>query len=468
MRHTTCTSPDPAAISSQYCLDPTPDDETDEENRKWVYHSPGLGIQEVERSGVVADPTATLEHYRPDLTPFEEIYRDIHRNPELGTQEVRTSSIVADHLRALDLPVHVRLGGHGVVGVLQNGTCPTLLLRADMDALPIREQTGLPYASTVTTTDPKGVKRPVMHACGHDMHVASMMAVSTLLHSAITEWSGTVIFLFQPDEEHGAGARAMVKDGLYEKVPLPDIVLGQHMTPLKTGVVAIRAGPVLTAADSFDVRIFGRGGHGRQPQNTIDPVVLASYIIVRLQSIVSREVAPQKLAVITCGSIHGGETENVIPDYVDMKLNIRAYDPQVREHVLASVRRVIDSECEASRVSKKPTITATTTYPVTNNTAAIVTPITKTWKRYFHDMVWDMGQDTASGDVSVLATSFNRPYAYWYIGSTKATLWDDANRKGKLFQLIPGTHSSHFAPVIQPTLKTAVDAMALAALTFLT
>ena len=415
----------------------------------------------------VADPAVILERYRPDLSRFENIYKDIHRNPELGTQEVRTSNIVADHLRRLHIRVHVKLGGHGVVGVLQNGMGPTLLLRADMDALPIREQTGLPYASKVIGVDAKGIKRPVMHACGHDMHVASMMAVSTLLHSAIEEWSGTVIFLFQPDEEHGAGARAMVEDGLYEKVPLPDIVLGQHVTPLKTGVVAIRSGPVLTAADSFDVRVFGRGGHGSQPQNTIDPVILASYIIVRLQSVVSREVAPQKLAVITCGSIHGGETENVIPDYVDLKLNIRTYDPEVREHVLASVRRVIESECEASCVSKKPTITATTTYPVTNNTPALVNPITETWDRFFGDMVWDMGQDTASEDISVLATSIDRPYAYWYIGSTEATIWDGANDKGKLSELIPGTHSSHFAPVIQPTLKTAVDAMTLAALTFL-
>lgn len=166
---------------------------------------------------------------------------------------------MAEHLRGLNLRVHVNLDGHGVVGVRQNGSGSTLLLRGDMDALPIREQTGLPYASTVIRTDTHGVKRPVMHACGHDMHGTSMMAVATLLHSATAEWSGTVIFLFQPDAEHGAGARAMVDDGLYEEVPVPDIVLGQHVTPLKTGVVAIRAGPVLAAADSFDVRIFGRG-----------------------------------------------------------------------------------------------------------------------------------------------------------------------------------------------------------------
>ena len=414
------------------------------------------------------DLSSIVKRHCPDLPPFEEIYRDIHQNPELGIQEIRTSGIIAKHLHDLRLKVHENIGGHGLVGVLGNGTGPTLLLRADMDALPIREQTGLPYASTVTRIDPSGVERPVMHACGHDVHVTSMMMVSTLLHSARAEWSGTIIFLVQSDEEHGAGARAMVEDGLYGKVPIPDIVLGQHVTPLKTGVVAIRAGPVLTAADFFGVRIFGRGGHGSQPQNTIDPILLASHIVVRIQSIVSREIPPQKLAVITCGSFHGGETENVIPDYVDLKLNIRTYDPEVRAHVLASVKKVIQSECKISHVSRKPTITATTRYPLTDNFESIVSPITKTWDKFLGKPVWDMGQDTVSEDVSVFATSVSRPYAYWYVGCTDAEKWDDANEKGKLTDIIPGTHSSHFAPVIQPTLRLAVGAMALAALTFLT
>lgn len=424
-------------------------------------------MQVRDQRGATLDLGAIVEQYRPALGPYEDVYKDIHRNPELGTQEKRTSMIAAKHLHSLKLKVHERIGGYGLVGVLENGPGKTLLLRADMDALPIREQTGLPYASTLTHVDPHGVENPVMHACGHDVHVTTMMAVATLLTAATSTWQGTLIFLFQPDEEHGAGARAMVADGLYDKVPVPDIVLGQHVTPLKTGAVAIQSGPVLTAADSFDVRVFGRGGHGSHPQETIDPVVIASFIVVRLQTIVSREVAPQKLAVITCGSLHGGETENVIPDYVDMKLNIRTYDPAVREQVLNAVRRVIEAECEASGVAKKPTITPTTHFPVTNNVASIVEPLQDTWKSYFGDMVWDVGQSTASEDFSELAIAISRPYAYWFIGCTEAKKWDEANKQGKLSTLIPGNHSSKFSPVIQPTLKTAVDALALAALTFL-
>jgi amidohydrolase len=410
---------------------------------------------------------AIIDRYRPDLQPFEMVYKDIHRHPELGTQESRTASIAAEHLKALGFTVHEKIGGHGVVGVFHNGQGLVLLLRADMDALPILEQTGLPYASKVMAKDPSGVLRPVMHACGHDTHVASMMAAASLLQAAKATWSGTLLFCFQPNEEHGRGAKAMVEDGLYSKVPRPDIVLGQHVTQLKTGIVAIREGPVMAAADSFDVRIFGRGGHGSQPENTIDPVVIASYIVVRLQSIVSREVTPGKLAVITCGSLHGGETENVIPDYVDLKLNVRTYDPAVRDHTLAAIKRIIEAECQASGVEKKPSIIATTTYPVTNNSSEIVTPLKKTFKDYFGDKLWDMGQNLASEDISIFATSIGVPYAYWYFGGTDAQKWDDANKKGQLATLIPGNHSSHFAPVIEPTLETAIDAISLAVLTFL-
>lgn len=408
-----------------------------------------------------------VEAHRPDLARFEEIYKDIHSNPELGTQEVRTSGIVAKHVHDLKLQVHERIGGHGVVGVLENGPGTTLLLRADMDALPIREQTGFPYASNIIRVDPTGVERPVMHACGHDMHTTALMAVATLLNNAKHLWTGTVIFLWQPDEEHGAGARAMIADGLYRLVPTPDIVLGQHLETYKTGTVAIRAGLVLTSADSFDVRIFGRGGHASQPQNTIDPVVIASFIIVRLQSIVSREVAPQKMAVISCGSIHGGDTENVIPDHVDLKLNIRTFDPAVRNQVLTAVKRVIESECGASGVAKAPIITPTTHFPATDNSAALVGALRDTWMPFFGaDNVVDMEPDTASEDIMELANAISRPCAFWYVGSTEAEKWDEADSHGRLSDL-PGVHSPNFAPVIQPTLKTAVDALSLAALRFL-
>jgi amidohydrolase len=415
------------------------------------------------------DLGGVVEKHCPRLEPYEDIYKDIHRNPELGTQEERTSGIVVQHLRDLDagFRIHERIGGHGVVGVLENGPGPTVLLRADMDALPIREKTGLPYASSVTRVDPSGVERPAMHACGHDVHTTSLLAVAQLLSNARSCWRGTLVCLFQPDEEHGAGARAMVADRLYDKVPVPDVVLGQHVCPLKAGVVAIRPGTVLTSADSFDVRIFGRGGHGSQPQTTIDPVVTASYIIVRLQSVVSREVPPNEVAVLTCGSIHGGDTENVIPDHVDLKLNIRAYNPIVRDRVLAAVKRIIHAECAAAGTPQPPTITPTTHFPATENSPAVVDALRETWTTHLGARnVCDSGEKTASEDFSELARPFGTPYAFWNIGCIAPETWDDAEKHGKLADL-PNMHSATFAPAIQPTLKTAVYALALAALTFL-
>ncbi len=249
---------------------------------------------------------STIHQYRPDLQPFEQVYRDIHKNPELSKQEVRTASIAASHLEALgDFIVHQRIGGYGVVGVLSNGPGPTVLLQADMDALPHLEKTNLDYASTKVVIDPEGKSTPVMHACGHDMHVATLMAAATLLHAAKSLWSGTLICLFQPNEETAGGARAMVADGLYEQekygIPTPDVVLGQHVHAMKAGVVALSGGPILTAVDSFEVRIFGKSGHISRPDLCIDPVVTASHIIVRLQSIVTKEVRPEDFAVIACG-----------------------------------------------------------------------------------------------------------------------------------------------------------------------
>lgn len=410
-----------------------------------------------------------VNDHRPKLDQYEGIYKNLHSRPELGRMESETAKLAADHLKKLGFEVHEGIGGHGLAGILENGSGRTILLRADMDALAMAEETGLPYASKVRMKDNQGTDQPVMHACGHDTHVTSLMAAAELLHSAKSSWKGTLICLFQPDEEHGAGAQAMVDDGLYKKIPKPDLVLGQHVTPIRSGAVATRSGPAMSAADSFDVTIFGRGGHGSQPQNTIDPIVTASHIIVRLQTIASREVKPGEVAVITCGSIHGGSSANIIPDQVDLKLNIRTYAPEVRSQVLASMKRIIESECEASGVEKKPVIKATDSFPLTVNDQELTDTLTSAFRSYFgHDNVWDMGLATASEDVSILATSIGVPYSFWNFGGTDNDKWDDAVRKGKVTSLIPGNHSSLFAPVIEPTLKTGIDAMSLAALTFLT
>lgn len=426
--------------------------------RTLPYRRPGLETRQ--------DLAGIVNKFRPHLQPFEDLYRHVHSHPELGTQESQTASLVAQHLEDLGLDVKEGIGGYGLAGIQRNGAGPVVLIRAELDALPVLEETGLPYASKVRARDNNGVERPVMHACGHDLHIACLLATMQLLKSAKSHWNGTVICVFQPDEEEGKGAKAMVDDGLYEKVPVPDVILFQHVDHQRTGTVSIGSGPTQAAADSFDVRIYGRGGHGAQPEGTIDPIVIASYIIVRLQSIVSRDIAPSDMAVVTCGSIHAGETENIIPDHLDFKLNIRTFDLQVRKKVLERVKRIITSECEASNVPKPPQITATTSFPVTNNNTEVVERLRNSWQDYFGDNLQRQEPKAASEDLPNLADTHGIPYAVWFCGGTDAEKWDDAMRRKKP-ELIPRNHSGQFAPVIQPTLRTAVDAMSLAVLTFL-
>lgn len=311
-----------------------------------------------------------VDRFRPELGPFEELYRNLHKDPELSNLEVRTADIVASRLRDMGCTTTEHLGGHGVAAILRSGpdaTGPCVMLRADMDALPIQEKTGLTYASTKKMVGPDGREAPVMHACGHDLHVACLLAVAALLKSAAPHcWNGTVVLVFQPAEEPLSGAKAMVEDGLFDRVPRPSVVLGHHCTNRRAGAVALSAGPVMAASDSFDVRITGRGGHGAKPQLAIDPVLISAYVLVRLQSIVSREVAPQDVAVVTCGSIHAGSVANVIPDYADLRLNVRTYRPEVRAKVLSAVERILRDECAASG-APEPTLTHTTSVPAIVN-----------------------------------------------------------------------------------------------------
>ncbi|KAF4184400.1 hypothetical protein CNMCM7927_008109 [Aspergillus lentulus] len=407
-----------------------------------------------------------IEKYRPDLSPFEGTYKQIHRSPELSGQEEQTSTIAASHLKNLGFEVHTHIGGYGLAGVLRNGAGPTVLLRADMDALPVEEKTGLPYASTKTATDPSGETVPVMHACGHDTHVVCLMAAASLLHAAREHWSGTLICLFQPAEEHVSGARAMIKDGLYDKVPQPDVVLAQHLVRMKTGTVSVRAGRLLTAADGINVRVYGRGGHGSAPQSCIDPIVIGAAIVMRLQSIVSREVTPGELAVVTCGSIHAGTKSNIIPDRLDLKLSVRTYDKDTRERVIAGIRRIVEAECAAAGVVEKPSVDIVSSTPATINDEATVHALKEIFGSYFKKNLVESEPIAASEDFSLLATAVGAPYVMWTYGGVDEKIWEDAVARGTVNEL-PSNHSPFFAPCIQPTLRTAVDAMSLGALTFL-
>lgn len=416
-----------------------------------------------DKSNDLAD---VINRYRPELKRFEDVYRHIHTNPELSGQEEQTAKIASDHLQSLGFEVHTKIGGHGVAGVLRNGAGPTILLRADMDALPVEEQTGLPYASTRRTKDETGADKPVMHACGHDTHVATLMAAATLLQCARDHWAGTLICIFQPAEEHLDGAQAMLDDGLYDKIPKPELVLAQHVMRMRAGTVNLRAGPLLTAADAFDVRIFGRGGHGSAPHTTIDPIVVGASVVMRLQTIVSREVAPGKVAVVTCGSIHSGQSPNIIPAYLDLQLNVRTYDAEVRKRVCASIHRIIEGECLAAGVEQKPEIKLTYSTPATINDGKTIDALRETFQPYFGDRLVEAEAPTASEDFSLLATAAGAPYVMWMFGGTDPVVWDDAVAKGTVDEL-PSNHSPFYAPVIQPTLRAGVDAMALGALTFL-
>lgn len=284
-------------------------------------------------SGKVETAEGVPAAVRVLLPDLESVYKDIHSHPELSMEENRTAGIAADRLRAAGYEVTTSIGKTGVVGILRNGDGPVVMLRADMDALPIQEATGLPYASKVTA-DQHGKSVPVMHACGHDMHVTWLMGAARLLAQNRNAWRGSVMPVFQPAEETGTGAQAMIDDGLFKRFPKPTVILGQHVMVGSAGDIGTRSGAITSAGDSFEIRMFGRGAHGSMPQASIDPVVMAASTVLRFQTIVSRELAPTEAAVVTVGSLQAGTKENVIPDEALIKLNVRTFDEGVRKRVL--------------------------------------------------------------------------------------------------------------------------------------
>jgi hippurate hydrolase len=397
----------------------------------------------------------------------EDFYRDLHQHPELSHQERRTASSVAQRVREFGYDVHVGVGGTGVVAILRNGDGPTVLLRADMDALPVREQTDLPYASAVTTTDGSGGEVPVMHACGHDVHVACLLGAAALLSQAADQWGGTVIALFQPAEELGDGAARMIDDGLADLVGAVDVALAQHVLPFPAGQVATRPGPVLSAADSMRITVYGRGAHGSMPQASVDPAVLAAMIVVRLQTIVSREVAPTDPAVLTVGSIQAGTKSNVIGDHAVIELNIRSYSEQTRAAILAAVRRIVAAECMASQSPRDPDIELFDRFPPTDNDPDTTATLRAAFDHFFGDRAQTLPLQTASEDFSDIPHALTAPYSYWGIGGIDPDTYHAAEAAGRVAQDIPVNHSPNFAPVIQPTLDTGTQAMVAAALAWL-
>jgi amidohydrolase len=412
---------------------------------------------------VLIPSTAIFANLDELLPKLKNIYTDIHAHPELSMQETRTAGTAAEHLRTSGYEVTTGIGKTGVVGLMRNGAGPTVMLRADMDALPVKEATGLPYASKVTATDTSGKTVPVMHACGHDMHVTWLIGATILFAQARDAWHGTVMAVFQPAEEAAAGAQAMIDDGLFDRFAKPDVILGQHVMVGSAGILGWRSGVITSAGDSFQIRLFGRGAHGSMPQASIDPVVMAAATVLRLQTIVSREIAPTDAAVVTVGSLQAGTKENVIPDEAIIKLNVRTFDESVRQRVLAAIQRIVNAEASASGAPKPPEITTLDRYPLVKNDAEATKRVVDSFHKYFpDDRVQETKPTSASEDFGSFGAEWHTPSVFWFVGGTDPATYAKAKEAGRINE-IPTNHNPGFAPVIHPTLESGVEALVVGA-----
>lgn len=396
----------------------------------------------------LSDILSTLEQ---QLDWQRELYKDFHRHPELSMQEDWTSQRVFDELDSLGL-APIRVGTHGIVATLTNGEGVTFLARADFDALPITEETGLDYASE---------NDGVMHACGHDMHTATLLGAVKLLHDHREYWAGTFVALFQPGEETAEGARAMIADGLAETIPTPDAAYSQHIGPGPANLCGFRKGPALSIADSVRVTVFGQGAHGSQPQDAIDPVLLASTIVVRLHTIVSRVVGPNEFSVLTVGSIQSGTKSNVIPDDAQLLINLRHYDEKVRQRVITAMENIVRAECESVGSPREPEFEYYDQFPPTLNNEDLADKLAPTFREAFGDHFIEAPQAQGSEDFSIIPDELgNVPYVYAFVGAIEPEKFATGLKEGRTFA---GNHSSRFAPDIDPTIETATTAYVAAA-----
>ena len=382
------------------------------------------------------------------------LYEDLHRNPELSLHEEKTAAKIADQLRKLGYDVTTGVGKTGVVGVLKNGPGPVVMIRAELDALPVLEKTELAYASRATTHNDQDVEVPVMHACGHDLHMSVGMGTAALLAQHKDRWHGTFIYVGQPAEERIQGATAMLKDGLFTRFPKPDFVFAIHDTSFEpAGKVAYVAGYAMSNADSVDVTIYGKGGHGSAPELTIDPIVIAARTILSWQTIISREKSAQDPGVITVGTIHGGTKNNIIPDEVKLQLTVRSYKDEVRQHLLAAIERIADGEAAAAGAEKKPTVTRVEGVSAVYNDPA-------TTERVVNALESALGKGNVVQGIPIMASDdfaeYGRagvPSVRLSLGAVNPTKFETAQKNR---EVLPGPHSSLFAPDEEPSLKTGI------------
>ncbi len=393
------------------------------------------------------------------------IYTNLHAHPELSFMEVRTAALVAGELRSLGFTVTEKVGNTGVVGVLTNGTGPTVLVRADMDGLPIKENSGVAYASTDVVKDMSGKEQPAMHGCAHDTHVTGLIGTARTLVSMKDRWSGTLVLVAQPAEEIVAGARAMFADGLYTRFPKPDFAVALHTTSLlAAGNIGYGEGPRYASVSSMDILVRGFGGHGSAPHTTKDPVVLASQVVLALQTIVSREIKPGVPAVVTVGTLHGGLKRNIIPDEVKLELTLRAFDEKVMAHLVASIRRICDGLARSAGLpdDRLPVVTLTPeSIDVTRNDPALSRRLSTRFVEWFGS---EGAQPVAPGMGGEDFSEFSRqrvPICIWWVGATDPARIVESERTGVP---VPSNHSATFAPVPEPTIKACVTSMSAAVL----
>jgi amidohydrolase len=400
-----------------------------------------------------ADLRSEVDAVYPQM---QALYRELHANPELSNQETKTAAKLAAQLRALGFEVTTGVGGTGIVGVLKNGAGPVVALRTELDALPVTEATGLPYASRIRVKDGTGVEVGVMHACGHDLHMSAWVGAATLMARDRKSWRGTLVLVAQPAEELGVGAKAMMAAGVLTRFPRPDFALAIHDDARRpAGEIGLLAGSIMTNVDYLDITVHGRGGHGARPETTIDPVVIASRIVVTLQTIVARENSPFDPAVVTVGSIHGGTKHNIIPDETKLQLTIRSFTGDVRERLVAAVERIAKAEAAAANAPRAPTITRQKTAEALINDPALTTRLSAALTRELGaDQVREAQREMIGEDFTEWSLA-GVPSLTMRIGAVRREMFEAAERGGAP---LPSLHSASFAPDLEPTLKAAIAA----------
>jgi amidohydrolase len=408
-----------------------------------------------------------------DIASWLTTYRNLHTAPELSHREEKTSAFVAGELRKLGFTVTEHIGkyqnaqwsGYGLVAVMKNGPGPTVLVRTELDALPVEEKTGLAYSSQVKTKNDAGVEVSVMHACGHDMHMTSFLGTAKMLSELKSRWSGTLIMLGQPAEETGDGANAMLRDNLYTNFPKPDFAIALHDKPeLETGKVGYTPGYAMASATSIDIKIRGVGGHGSAPETTKDPIVVAAQVVMALQTIVSRENSPLDPAVVTVGSIHGGTRYNIIPDEVNLQLTVRTYKEEVRKRILASIERIVKGVTTTAGIpdDRAPVVKVAEGTGSTYNDPQLIERLVVTFKQALgEDNVVQMPPMMASEDFGYFSMDHAIPTTIFWLGASDPAKVKASRETGIA---LPGLHSALFAPVPEPTLRTGVKAMTSAVL----